>query len=97
MKDKWFTYDVPERDWTFWNSEEKAKEEAEKILAAYRDMAAEDGWPEEEEFVLWGQARGWNARCEIEIREEFEERDEGWPYNPDFDEVYNMKLVEEEA
>ncbi len=93
MKDKWFTLDVPEMEWDFWESEERAKQEAERIIGVYREEAVDGGWPEEEEFVLWGRVMGWNEKCDIERKSDYEE----WPYDSDFDEVYNMKLVEEEA
>ncbi len=96
MKEKWFTLDVPESECLFWESKERAKEEAEKILAEYRDMAASDGWPEEEEFVMWGRVMGWNTKCEIETKATYEADGEEWPYNSDFDEIYNMKLIEDE-
>lgn len=95
MKDKWFTFDEPEWDFTLWDSEEEAKKEAEKILEHYRGEASDGGWPEEEEFVMWGQVKGWNTKCDVETKATYEADGEEWPYDPDFDEVYNMKLVEE--
>ena len=88
----WFTFEVPEKEYRLWESEQRAKEEAEKILEYYRGEASSDGWPEEEEFVMWGRVMGWNTKCEIKIKADYEE----WPYDSDFDEVYNMKLTEDE-
>ncbi len=60
MKEKCFTLDVLESECLFWESKERAKEQAEKILAEYRDMAASDGWPEEEGYCVTSDTE-WDA------------------------------------
>lgn len=51
----WFVYDPLGDGLCFYSSEGEARQVAEQILDAYRDMAASNGWPEEIEQVCWGR------------------------------------------
>lgn len=54
---RFFSYDPNDRI-RFHNTAKEAKAEAEAALAAYRGDAADDGWDENVDEVMWGEVKG---------------------------------------
>ncbi len=91
---KYFSFDSINGDYDFHETEEEAKQEAEKALDFYRDNASSDGWPDGfSESIGYGKLIGliqtaWTRKKEDYTEEEWDE----FGYNEVFDTVSDYEI-----
>ncbi len=92
---KWLAFDRLEGEYEFTDTEEEAKAEAKGMLKYYTDEASDEGWPEDIEGAIgYAEIKVITKSTLIEKKSDYAGED--WPWNPDHDEIWEVKLVKVE-
>ena len=65
---RFFSYDPNDR-MRYHDTAKEAKAEAEAALSVYRDNAADDGWDESVDEVMWGEIKGIAVESTVPAKE----------------------------
>ena len=71
MADRFFSFD-PDDGFHLHPDADDARANADRILDEYRDMAGDDGWPDDVESVYWGEVREHVVETDRKAIEQYE-------------------------